>query len=175
MFGYKRVNIAQNERGVRLRNGSFDTILDPGSYNVFDPFAQIDVQVCDLRVPEFDHPRIDTLVKDSRALLSRYFVIVELGEHEAGVVFKNGRLAGVLAPGKRQLYWRGPMEVRVERQDISRELVLWRARVARKACTVARSGGAARHGRGGVPGLFADSRTHLETRELERVAKISSA
>src|SRR6185437_10863801 len=34
---------------------------------------------------------------------------------------KDGKVAGVLAPGKRQLYWRGPVEVRVERQDITKE------------------------------------------------------
>jgi regulator of protease activity HflC (stomatin/prohibitin superfamily) len=34
-------------------------------------------------------------------------------------VYKNGNITGVLAPGKRQLYWRGPIEVAVVRQDIS--------------------------------------------------------
>lgn len=135
MFGYKRVNIAHHERGVKLRNGSFEAVLEPGLHGWGPGY---EVQVYDLRVPEFEHLRMDTLVKESRDVLARYFTIVELAEHEAGVVFKNGRLAGVLAPGKRQLYWRGLIEVRVERMDVTRELELWRQRAARKACTVRR-------------------------------------
>jgi hypothetical protein len=47
--------------------------------------------------------------------MERHFHIVELGEQEMGVVYKNGTLAGVLAPGKRQLYWKGPTEIRVQK------------------------------------------------------------
>jgi hypothetical protein len=136
MFGYQRVNIAQNERAVKLRSGSFEGVLAPGVHNMFG--GDVEVLICNLAVPEFDHPRVDILVKDARELMARHFMIVELGENEAGVVFKNGRLSGVLAPGKRQLYWRGPVEVRVERADITRELQLWRMRVARHACAVRR-------------------------------------
>jgi regulator of protease activity HflC (stomatin/prohibitin superfamily) len=50
--------------------------------------------------------------------------IVELGDREVGLVYKNGRLTSVLAPGKRQLYWRGPVDVRVEVRDIAREFAL---------------------------------------------------
>jgi hypothetical protein len=158
MFGYKRVNIALNERGVKIRNGRFEAVLDPGTHNVFG--GQVEVLICNIAMPEFDHPRADIFLKDARELMARYFTIVELGEHEAGVVFKNGRLSGVLAPGKRQLYWRGAVEVRVERQDVSRELDLWRLRVARKACTVRRH----EH----PPRLIADSRMGLRALEHKK-------
>ena len=73
---------------------------------------------------EFAHPRIDVLITEARALIERHLMIVELGDHEVGLVYKNGRLESVLAPGKRQLYWRGPIAVRVEVKDISREFAL---------------------------------------------------
>ena len=48
--------------------------------------------------------------------MERHFQIVELTEREMGVAYKNGTLAGVLAPGRRQLYWKkGPTEVRVQK------------------------------------------------------------
>jgi regulator of protease activity HflC (stomatin/prohibitin superfamily) len=40
------------------------------------------------------------------------------------VIYKNGRIASLVAPGKRQLYWRGPVEVRVEKFDFSKEFEL---------------------------------------------------
>ncbi|MEX1994252.1 MAG: slipin family protein [Steroidobacteraceae bacterium] len=124
MLGIKRVTIAQHERGLKFRNRSFVAILEPGVYWRFDPLKRTDVQVFDLTVPEFAHPRVDFLVKEDRPTMDRYFEIVELSDREAGVVYKDGRIAGVLPPGKRQLYWRGPAEIRVERYELESEFEL---------------------------------------------------
>jgi regulator of protease activity HflC (stomatin/prohibitin superfamily) len=118
MLGFKRITIAQHERGLVFRNRSFETILEPGVHWLFNPFVRIDVQVYDLSVPEFEHPRVAFLVAEARATIERYFEIVELTDREVGVVYKQGRVAGVLAPGKRQLYWKGPFDVRVVRYDL---------------------------------------------------------
>jgi regulator of protease activity HflC (stomatin/prohibitin superfamily) len=124
MLGFKRVTIAQHERGLVFRNRSFKTILEPGVYRIFDPLKQVEVQVYDLSVMEFEHPRVDFLVKEARATIEKYFTIVELGDREVGVVYKNGRVAGLVAPGKRQLYWRGPVDVRIDKFDFSKEFEL---------------------------------------------------
>jgi hypothetical protein len=97
------------------KQGRFVGILEPGVRWVVRPFACIAVQLYDLNVPEFEHPRLDELLTQARATMERHFQIVELDEQEIGVVYKNGTLAGVLAAGKRQLYWRGPTEVRVQK------------------------------------------------------------
>jgi regulator of protease activity HflC (stomatin/prohibitin superfamily) len=124
MLGFKRWTIAQYERGLLFRNRSFVRVLTPGVYTVFDPLDRVEVQVYDVTVAEFAPPRADVLVKDARAALEPYVQIVELGDREVGLVYKNERLATVLAPGKRQLYWRGPVEVRVEVRDIASEFAL---------------------------------------------------
>jgi regulator of protease activity HflC (stomatin/prohibitin superfamily) len=124
MLGFKRLTIAQHERALLFRNRSFVRVLTPGVYSLFDPLKRVDVQVYDVTVAEFTHPRADVLVKDSRALLEPYVQIVELADREVGLVYKNERLAAVLAPGQRRLYWRGASEVRVEVRDISNEFAL---------------------------------------------------
>ena len=63
-----------------------------------------------MTVPELELPRADVLIAEARAVLEPQVQIVELGDREVGLVYKNERLAGVLAPGARQLYWRGPVE-----------------------------------------------------------------
>jgi regulator of protease activity HflC (stomatin/prohibitin superfamily) len=114
----RRINIAQHERGLQFRNRSFERVLEPGVYWLFDPMGRTEVQVYDLSVPEFEHPRVDVLVKEARARIERHLEIVEIGDREVGVVRKQGRIAGILAPGRRQLYWKGPIEVSVERHDL---------------------------------------------------------
>ena len=86
---FKRVTIAQHERGLVFRNRSFKSILEPGVYRIFDPLNRVEVQIYDLTVAEFEHPRVDFLVKEARATIEQYFMIVELGDREVGV----GKLA----------------------------------------------------------------------------------
>jgi regulator of protease activity HflC (stomatin/prohibitin superfamily) len=124
LMGLKRITIAQYERGLLSRNRSFEAVMEPGVHWLFDPLNRCDVKVYDVTVPEFEHPRVDVLITDARALIERYLMIVELGDREVGLVYKNDRLVSVLAPGKRQLYWRGPISVRVDVRDISREFAL---------------------------------------------------
>ncbi len=129
----KRVLIAQHERALVWKNKTFAGVLEPGKHWLTAPFSDVAIQLYDLTVPEFEHPRVDVLVKEARPLMERYFDIVELTDSEAGLVYKNGKLAGVLAPGKRQLYWKGPIEVKVEKIDISQQIVDVPARVAEAA------------------------------------------
>lgn len=114
-----RLIIAQYERALVWKSKRFAGILEPGVRWIVTPFANVAVQLYDITVPEFEHPRVDLLLKEARAEMERYFDIVELTEQEVGVVYKNGKLSGVLPPGKRQLYWKGPVEVSVTKIDIS--------------------------------------------------------
>ena len=121
MFGMKRMIIAQHERGLLFRNRSFAAVLEPGVRWRFDPLGRTETQVFDLTVPEFEHPRVDFLLEAADGAMAAHFQIVALNDREVGVVYKNGNITGVLAPGKRQLYWHGPVEVNVTRYDISKE------------------------------------------------------
>jgi regulator of protease activity HflC (stomatin/prohibitin superfamily) len=122
MFLRKRITVAQHERGLLFRDRSFEAVLEPGVHWI--PRSRTEVQVYDLTVPEFEHPRVDFLVQDARETVEKHFIVVELADREVGLVYKNGKISGVLAPGKRQLYWRGPIDVRVEVLDIRKEFEL---------------------------------------------------
>lgn len=129
MFGLKRIVIAQHERGVYLKDRSIVKILEPGIYRVFDLLGRVAVEVQNLTVPEFNHPYVDVLVKENRELVNKYFQFIELGEYEVGLVYKNGKLNGVLAPGTRQLYWKGIVDVKVEVLDIEQDFAVAKEKV----------------------------------------------
>jgi len=129
MFAYKRIVIAQHERGLYLKDRSIKTVLAPGVYRILDPLGRVSVEVYNLTVPEFEHPYIDVLVTEQSALCERHFQVIELNEYEVGLVYKNGKLNGVLAPATRQLYWKGPIDVKVEVLGISEDFALPRDKV----------------------------------------------
>lgn len=114
MFGLKRIVIAEHERGIWLKNRSVNGILGPGVYTFWDPLGRQAVQVYNLAVVEFEHPQLDTLLKEHAALCEQFFQVIELGETQVGLVYKNGRLEAVLPPAGRTVYWKGPVEVDVD-------------------------------------------------------------
>jgi regulator of protease activity HflC (stomatin/prohibitin superfamily) len=124
MLGLKRLMVAQYERALVFRERSLKRVLTPGVYWLWDPLSRVAVQTFDVSAPEVTLPRADVLLAEARAALEPLVQIVELGDREVGLVYKNERLAGVMAPGTRQLYWRGPVRVRVEVRNIADEYAL---------------------------------------------------
>lgn len=123
-LGFKRIVIAQNERGLHFHDRRLAAILEPGIYRWFDPYNRHEVQRYDLTVAEFEHPWLDMLLKTDATLVERHFQVVETGEQQVGLIYKNGRLDGVLPPATRRVYWRGPVEMRVELLDIAADYTL---------------------------------------------------
>lgn len=122
MFGIKRIVVAQNERGLLTKNRSVRDIVGPGVYWVYGNRTQIEVY--DLLVPEFEHRLADFLVKKVPQLAQQHFDVTELGDREVGLVFKDNKLTDVLPPATRQLYWKGPVDVRVDVLDIAEDFVV---------------------------------------------------
>lgn len=115
MFGMQRVVIAQYQRGLEFRNGSLSAILSPGVYKRFDPLGRTSRVVADVSQPEADFPKAEIYVRENPRLCEGHLDLVVVGAHEVGLVSKDGKLAAILAPGSRQVYWKGPVQVAVER------------------------------------------------------------
>lgn len=142
MFGYKRIVIAQNERGLHFHDRRLVAILEPGIYRWLDLYHRHEVQRYDLTVAEFQHPWLEVLLKADPALVARHFQVIETTDQQVGLIYKSARLDGVLPPATRRVYWRGPVEVRVELIDIATDYALARphaALLARPSAALAKS------------------------------------
>lgn len=122
MLKITRIVLAQHERALIWKRKQLIGILSPGVHWSFSAFGSTKVQVYDLTIPEFEHTQTDFLLSSQAELMSKHFQVVELTDQEAGLVYKNGKLAGVMFPGKRQLYWRGAIDVRVEKVNIAKDM-----------------------------------------------------
>jgi len=122
MLMLKRVKVALYERALVYRDRNLERVLTPGKYWLVG--RGLDVVLYDVSKAELELPRAEVLVAEARELLEPYVQIVELRDTEVGLVYKNESLSGVLGPGARRLYWRGPVQVRVDVRDISTEYAL---------------------------------------------------
>lgn len=119
MFWTGRVVIGDAERGLVYRNRRFERVLSPGVHRLFAWRDQLEVVVHDIRKPEYAGDDVEALVAALGARLGETFVLADIGMDEVGLVSKNGRLEDVLAPGVRRLYWRGLVQVAVEKASLA--------------------------------------------------------
>ena len=124
MFWTKRVVIGDGERGLVYRNRQFERVLDAGVYRMFDPLKRVEVTVHNIAQPDYAGRDVDALVASLGNRLGETFVLADIGADEIGLVSKHGNLVDVLAPGTRKLYWRGIVEVQVERVSLAESLEL---------------------------------------------------
>jgi regulator of protease activity HflC (stomatin/prohibitin superfamily) len=122
MFWTRRVVIGDAERGLVYRNRRFERVLAPGVYRLFAWRDKLEVVVHDIRKPEYAGNDVDALIAALGDRLGETFVLADIGMDEVGLVSKNGRLEDVLAPGVRQLYWRGLVQVDVETVSLAEGL-----------------------------------------------------
>jgi len=138
---FKRVTVKKNERGLLLRNGDFQRVLQPGTHWLFAGMDRIEVPLFALEQPTFTHALADYLMAKEPAVVAAEFVRVELTESQVGLRSENGAVVEVLAPATRRLYWKAQVDVQVEVFDITASAEVPAAVVARLVQTQLRQRG----------------------------------
>lgn len=114
MFGVKQAVVGPHERGLLFKDKRLSAVLTPDRYRYWDPLDRLAIQLFDLNDPKFHHPYIDNLLAEYGELLDQHLDRYDLAANQLGLVHYNERLVDILLPDTRQLYWRGPVAVRVE-------------------------------------------------------------
>ena len=141
MLKFKRVTVKKNERGLLLRNGDFERVLQPGTHWLFVGMDNLRVETFALEQAAFVHGLSDYLMAKEPEVVAAEFVRVDLSETQVGLRSENGVLVEVLAPATRRLYWRGLVDVKVDVIDIDETAELPAALVARLTQTQMRQRG----------------------------------
>src|SRR3954466_235287 len=116
---WKRVIVGDQERVLIAKNGRFSGILEPGQHRVFiPPGVSLETEKHNLRDLLFASKWADYLMKERPDLISHYFTRVETNDVQVAMVYVDNKLAEVLLPAKRVLYWRGLAEVTAEVVDV---------------------------------------------------------
>jgi len=127
----KRFVVKKNERGVLLRDGDFERILNAGRYHFIDPLGRLSVQTWKTDTAMSDVALVDYLEESDPACAAEYFECMELGEDEAGLRYENNLLVEVLSPGARRVFWKGLIRHRLDKVDLRQGYTLAPALAAR--------------------------------------------
>jgi regulator of protease activity HflC (stomatin/prohibitin superfamily) len=116
--------VRKDERALLFRKGDFVDILHAGEHKFVDPLHRLSVEVFPLAKPLFEHRLAEFIAKAEAELAAREFHVIEIGAAEVGLRIENGVLAEVLAPNTRRLYWKGYIDVRVDKVAIADEFAI---------------------------------------------------
>lgn len=111
----KRTKIRSYEMGLYFRDREFRGVLEAGTHWFLDLLGRAQVDVVSRRDPWIVHEKLDLIVK-SGALGDRA-VVLDLKDHQRGLVWIEGRFSHILLPGL-YAYWAGQKDVRVEIVDV---------------------------------------------------------
>lgn len=109
MLFVRRVLVGDQERAIVIRQGRFDRILESGAYWIFGP--GVELEISKLATPEYSGEWANVILRKNPADAVRYFTVVETADTQVAAAYFDGKLARVIGPGKRVLFWRGPVEV----------------------------------------------------------------
>ena len=111
MFFFRRIKVRKHEMGLYFRDGEFQRLLAPGRHWLFDPLGNVRVDIASLRDAWLMHQQLDMIVK--AGVLGDRAVVLDLKDHQRGLVWIEGRFTHLLGPGL-FAYWHGVRDVRVE-------------------------------------------------------------
>lgn len=111
----KRVH--QHEIGLWFRHGDFKRPLRTGRRWILNGrFTPNTIETINTLDTRFDHKMLDILLQNDA--LRELLHVVELTDAQRALVWKDGRLAFILGPG-RHAFWKTPFEIKVEVFDVN--------------------------------------------------------
>jgi regulator of protease activity HflC (stomatin/prohibitin superfamily) len=118
---FRRIVIGDHERVLVTRKRRFETILEPGVYWIFTGFRGIALERHNTRDLIFASEWMSTLANQHRDLADRHLTVIETSESQVALVYLDGRLARVVAPASRVMYWRTAVAVTFTVIDVRAE------------------------------------------------------
>jgi regulator of protease activity HflC (stomatin/prohibitin superfamily) len=115
---FTRIVVGDNERVLIARNKRFAQILGPGEYWLFAPLRNVTQERFNVRDLVFASEWADFIVKERQDVAAEYFTVIETSDSQVAVIAVERKVARVIAPGKRVLFWRGVLDVTFDLIDV---------------------------------------------------------
>jgi regulator of protease activity HflC (stomatin/prohibitin superfamily) len=118
----RRIFIGDNERVLVIRNRRFAEILGPGERWMYTLGQGMEFERYNVRDLVYAGEWADYIANVRPEVAARFFTVVETSDVEVAIVYLDGRLARVIAPSNRALFWKGPVKVTFQRIDVRADL-----------------------------------------------------
>jgi regulator of protease activity HflC (stomatin/prohibitin superfamily) len=127
MLGFQKTYVlAENERVFVLRGKQFARVLGPGKHKLWDFKNEIEIERYQVDSIYFANKFAKQRVAEHRTIAEQLHDWT-IADQEVGLFYLNDMLMGIVAPGERVFIWKDAGEARLERVDISTNLLVDKA------------------------------------------------
>jgi len=113
MLLLKTIELADNERALLFKSNRFVKILVPGSYRFFDPLNKITIERYDCSQRRLQHRLEKLLAANFSQQIQQHLLVSQIGEQEVGLLYVDGQLSDIIAPGSFRLYWKAAEQIEI--------------------------------------------------------------
>lgn len=106
--------IAENQRGLLVKDGRLIRMLEPGRHKFWDVLGRLNVEIHNAR-GAFVSPWAEIMEKRHPELATKYIETVRVSEGEVAVVTSDGCVREIVRPGKVMYFWKVLQDVIVTR------------------------------------------------------------
>jgi regulator of protease activity HflC (stomatin/prohibitin superfamily) len=119
----KKMIITEAQRGLLFKDQQFVKVLTPGVYKFWDWRNQYQLQSHNIQntVQDGVHKDVLMMAELHPEDFATHVQSWETGEHEVGLVYQQGVLREIKAPGQRGAYWKTRYNIDVVKLDISND------------------------------------------------------
>ena len=111
---FRLIRVADHERVLLVRGGRFLRLLGPGSHLVWTLGKRVAIERHSVRNAEFSSKWAGFICSQRPDIARRHFIVVQTNDSQVASIYVDGKLARMLLPGKRRMFWRGPVDVTAE-------------------------------------------------------------
>lgn len=123
---FKKMVITEAQRGLLYKDQQFEKVLTPGVYKLWDWHNQYQLQSHNIQstLQEGVHKDVLLMAELHPEAFATEVQLWETNEDEVGLVYQQGVLREIKAPGQRGAYWKTRNEITVEKLDINTEFAV---------------------------------------------------
>jgi regulator of protease activity HflC (stomatin/prohibitin superfamily) len=104
--------IAENQRGLLIRDGRLIQVLEPGRHAFWDVNGRLSMELCDAQ-GIFTSPWAEIMEKRHLKFAERYLETVRVGEGDVAIISLDGRASVIVRPGQTVYVWKVLKDVQV--------------------------------------------------------------
>ena len=118
---FDTIVVGQNELALMFRNEQFEAVVTPGKHRFLNVNRDLTWKLFDMKSLYFSDADADQLVRKN-AELEEFIQFWKLENDEAGLLYLDDQLRGVVAPGDKLFLWKAAGEWRLERVTLNTQL-----------------------------------------------------
>lgn len=119
----RKILVAENERVLVFKNQKFERVLTPGQHKIRDLRKEREFVTFDINKLYFSEKNAERLYRN-HSELAEHIGHWQLAANEAGLLYVNDLLRGIVAPSEHLYLWKDAGELRLERVNIDEQVEL---------------------------------------------------